>query len=113
MLSLREHDGIFTFGDHIEQSADFDDMLVVDVEPPTADRPVPKAWASWASQIASPLRDYDPSEDAVLTDQDDTSGLWVTHVPLPSPSGSFLGDSAAVRLTVRSRRPADDPSYSR
>lgn len=28
VLSLREHAGIFGFGDHLEQSADFDDMVV-------------------------------------------------------------------------------------
>ncbi len=113
VLSLRERGGIFSFGDHIEQSADFDDMLIVDVEPPTDGRPVPRAWATWASNISSPLRDYEPPDSAVLTDQDDVEGSWVAHVPLPSPSGLFLGEEARIRLTVRNRRPADDPSYSR
>ncbi|MCH8571572.1 hypothetical protein LSI54_09430 [Nesterenkonia sp. AY15] len=112
VLSLQENNGLFSFGDHLEQSADFDDMLVVDIEAPDSQRSVPRAWATWASQIKSPLRGYDPPEDAALTDQDDTAGRWVRHVPLPSPSGSFLGESAAVRLTVQGRRPADDPSYA-
>ncbi|MGI8948761.1 MAG: esterase/lipase family protein, partial [Ornithinimicrobium sp.] len=103
VLSLRERGGIFSFDDHIEQSADFDDMLVVDVEPPTAGRSAPRAWATWASQVSSPLRDYEPPDSAVLTDEDDAQGLWVAHVPLPSPSGLFLGETASVRLTVRNR----------
>lgn len=59
IISIREREGIFWFNDHIEQSADFDDMLVVDVRP-AADEDIPKAWAEWASRIANPLRDYEP-----------------------------------------------------
>lgn len=111
VLSLKENKGLFSFADHLEQSADFDDMLVVDVEPPGAHRTALRAWATWASQIESPLREFDPPEESVLTDEDDTPGRWVRHVELPTPGGSFLGGSAAVRLTVQRRRPADDPSY--
>ncbi len=111
VLSLREAHGIFSFGDHLEASADLDDVLVVDIEAPTEDESHPRVWATWASVIDSPLRDYDPTDDAVLTDEHDAPGLWVRHVPLPTPGGAFLGASAAVRLTVQSRRSADDPRY--
>ncbi len=112
VLSLREREGIFWFRDHLEQSADFDDMLVVDVAPPTEDGTVPRAWARWASQIATPLRDYESDERDWLRDEDADEGEWEAHVPLPKPGGDFLGPEAAVRLTVRGRRPADDPSYA-
>lgn len=111
VLSLRERDGIFAFGDHIEQSADFDDMLIVDVEPPGASGPIQRAWATWASQISSAVRDYEPSDEALLHDTDQTGGRWVADVPLPTPGGVFLGPSAHIRLAVRGRRAADDPGY--
>ena len=31
LISLRQRDGIFDFRDHLEQTADFDDVLVVDI----------------------------------------------------------------------------------
>ncbi len=110
VTSIRERNGVFWFGDHIEQSADFDDMLVVDVKP-AADG-IPKAWAKWASTIPTPLRTYEP-EGEPLTDQDRDAEQWQATVRLPSPMGDFLGPEASVRLTVRNRRPADDPSGSR
>lgn len=111
ILSLRERDGTFWCQDHLEQSSDFDDMLVVDVEPAT-DGTVPRAWAQWASSIRTPLRRYRPG-GYPLTDDDPDAGEWETTIGLPSPMGDFLGPDAAVRLTVRGRRPADDPGYRR
>ena len=99
----------FVFDDHIEQAADYDDMLVVDVLV-DEDSGTLKAWAKWASEIRTPLRDYEPEGDP-LTDQDPVEGQWRTTVRLASPMGDFLGNRAVVQLTVRGRRSADDPSY--
>lgn len=112
VLSLREVNGAFWFKDHLEQSADFDDMLVVDVKPPLNGSP-PRAWAQWASNIRTPLRTYEPQGDqGQLTDEDQDAGEWKATVKLPSPMGDFLGPEASVRLTVRKRRSADDEFYS-
>lgn len=93
LLSLQENRGIFFWRDHIEQSTDFDDVLVIDVE----QRPTGVVgWAKWASEIDVPLRDYQPSGDP-LVDLDDRAGAWSTRVPLPV-SGRFLGEKAAVVL---------------
>jgi pimeloyl-ACP methyl ester carboxylesterase len=100
ILSLRERDGIFSFVDHLEQSADFDDTLVVDV---AADGGMAlRAWATWASTIRTPLRDHVATGDP-LVDDDERPGAWHATVPLPSPSGDFLGPRASVGLTVRAR----------
>ncbi len=109
VISIQERNGIFWFGDHIEQSADFDDTLVVDVEP-AAGGAIPRVWAKWASNIPTSLRTYKP-EGEPLTDEDPDAGEWQATVRLPSPMGDFLGPNVSVRLTVRSRRLADDPFY--
>jgi hypothetical protein len=95
LLSLKEVDSIFFWRDHLEQSNDFDDILVIDVE--QADTGL-VGWARWASEINKPLRDYEPEGDP-LGDRDDTLGRWVVEVPLPT-SGRFAGQDAAVRLTA-------------
>ncbi|MPZ73349.1 MAG: alpha/beta hydrolase [Nitriliruptorales bacterium] len=100
VLSLREQRrGIFDFDNHLEQTADFDDVLIVDVG--TADGRL-AAWARWNSQLPMPLRDYRPSGKP-LEDEDQAAGIWITHVPLPESARAFLGQNAAVRLTVFDR----------
>jgi pimeloyl-ACP methyl ester carboxylesterase len=95
LLSLQERDSVFFWRDHIEQSTDFDDLLVVDVE----QRPKGMAgWATWASEIDVPLRDY-RAESPPLLDVDEQAGQWKARVPLPK-AGRFLGKSAALILTL-------------
>jgi pimeloyl-ACP methyl ester carboxylesterase len=103
ILSLRERDGIFSFRHHLEQSADFDDALIVDVEPPGEDRQFPRAWGRWASDIDSSLRDYKPSDRYLLDDDNPQPGVWETFVELPSPAGDFLGTRTRIHLTVKGR----------
>jgi hypothetical protein len=98
ILSLRERRGIFFFRDHLEQSADFDDLLIADVG---WDNGRLVAWAQWNSELPTALRDYEPSGDP-LPDEEAAPGVWVSHVPLPETARAFLGDGA-VRLTVRGR----------
>ena len=99
LLSLRQERGIFDFRDHLEQTADFDDVLVVDIGARAGQL---VAWAVWNSELATPLRDYRPA-GAPLEDQEAASGVWVSQVPLPAAVRAFLGERAAVRLTVRDR----------
>lgn len=97
--SLRQRRGIFDFRNHLEQTADVDDVLVVDIGA-ADDRLV--AWAHWNSQLNKPLRDYEPSGPP-LVDQERSPDLWVADVPLPDSARNFLGTSAAIRLTVQDR----------
>lgn len=96
LLSLREHDGLFFWEDHQEQVTDFDDTLVLDVE--AGDTGL-VSWATWASEIRVPLRDFVPT-GAPATDQDPRTGAWLAQIPFPA-AGDFLGPDARVRLTVR------------
>ena len=99
VLSLRQRRGVFQFFDHLEQGADFDDVLVVDVAHRDEDF---AAWAAWNSQIPTALRDYQPSGPP-LTDEDPATGSWVATIALPDNARHFLGPDAAVRLSVTSR----------
>jgi pimeloyl-ACP methyl ester carboxylesterase len=103
IVSLCERRGTFLFGRHLEQSADFDDLLVVDVEPPREGGAHPRGWARWASQIPVPLRDYQPTDEDLLTDTNPAPGVWETTKTFPPRSSRFLGDEAAVRLMVTAR----------
>lgn len=106
VISIRERNGIFWFADHVEQSADFDDMLVVDVES-AAGGGIPKAWAKWASNVPILLRTYEPEREP-LADEDPDAGEWQATASCPLQWVTFSVPDASVRLTVRSRRPADD-----
>lgn len=107
IISITERDGIFWFADHVEQTADFDDTLVVDVQP-SPDGGIPRAWARWSSQIDTTLREYRP-DGPPLGDEDPDAREWQATVPLPS-TAAFLGDHAALRLRVTARRTAGDPT---
>ncbi|MFD3654607.1 esterase/lipase family protein [Streptomyces sp. NPDC058620] len=91
ILSLHERRGFMNFGDHLEQTADFDDILVIDVGQGT--------WAAWNSVIPGSIRDHDPS-GTPLADVDSAEGRWVASVPLPDSAKPILGDQARIRLTV-------------
>lgn len=99
VLSLRQRRGVFQFFDHLEQAADFDDLLVVDVAHHGDGL---AAWAAWNSQIPTAVRDYEPEGDP-LTDEDPTADSWIANIALPDAARHFLGADAAVRLSVTAR----------
>jgi hypothetical protein len=100
LFSLRQPRGIFDFRDHLEQTADLDDTLVVDIGASAGEL---VAWAAWNSEVSTPLRRYQPAGPP-LVDEDAAPGRWVKRVPLPASCRGFAGERAAVRLTVRDRK---------
>ena len=99
IMSVRQKRGIFDFRDHLEQTADFDDWLVVDVG--VADGAL-AAWATWVSDLKVTLRDYTPSGPP-LKDEDATPRKWVKRILLPATARKLFGANAALRLTVQDR----------
>jgi hypothetical protein len=91
ILSLREQRGFLSFGDHLEQTADFDDTLVVDIGEGT--------WAAWNSLIPGTISSHEPSGTS-LQDEDTRAGTWVANIPLPASAQPILGEQARIRLTV-------------
>lgn len=95
ILSLRQAGGVFGFFDHLEQTVDFDDILVIDIEPRDGQL---VTWAKWNSGIREALRDYEPKGDPI-GDEESSEGVWSSRVSLPQ-SAEFLGKSTAIRLTA-------------
>jgi hypothetical protein len=102
LISLRERGGLFGFGDHLEQVADWADTLVVEIEP-AGRTPFPRAWAVWNSAIPGAIRDWQPEGDSI-PDADPVPGVWCGAVPLPEIARPLLGKDARLVFTVRGRR---------
>ncbi|MDR6979030.1 hypothetical protein J2X68_005764 [Streptomyces sp. 3330] len=96
ILSLRERDGILRFTDHLEQTADFADILVVDVGSAPQG---PGVWAVWNSDLPGAIWEHRPT-GAPCGDEDPRGGVWLAHIPLPATAAPILGEEASVRLTV-------------
>lgn len=105
LMSIREIDGHFFFEDHLEQTEDWQDTLLIDIEPPAADQALPSTWATWNSAIPTALRDWDPGDQDLLTDTDDTAYRWRGRIDVPEFSKHLLGTNAGINLTVTPRRP--------
>lgn len=101
LLSVREEGGVFGFGDHLEQTPDFSDTLVVDFVPGNGTSP-PRAWATWNSDIPGALRDWEP-DGAPLTDEAAAEGVWQGSIPFPPFARKILGENATIRLRVTGR----------
>jgi hypothetical protein len=111
LISIRERDGVFSFLDHLEQTEDWQDILVVDIAPAT-DREPPRAWAIWNSRLPTAIRDWTPEGHEPIADTDPTPGRWRGRIPLPAIAHELLGRDASLQLTVTSRS-ADHPGGSR
>lgn len=101
LISVREHDGVFGFGDHLEQIADWADTVVVEVEP-AAPGGHPHAWAVWNSDIPGAIRTWHP-EGPPVPDTDDRPGVWRGEVPIPPRGRDVLGAGARLVFTVSGR----------
>jgi hypothetical protein len=102
LLSIREEQGRFSFTDHLEQTEDWQDALLVDIQPATADS-LPRAWAAWTSSIPTAVREWQPADADALPDLDDTPHRWSGEVPIPEVGRPLLGEHARIRLTVTPR----------
>lgn len=103
LMSIREKDGHFFFDDHLEQTEDWQDTLLVDIEPPAAGRPLPRAWAAWNGANPLALRDWNPQDKDLLKDIDNTPKRWAGRIDVPEVAQELLGSNAGIRLTVTPR----------
>ena len=107
LLSLRKQGGLLSFLDHLEQTADWSDVLVVDIEFPQDGTP-PRSWAVWSSALGTAIRDWvpDTASDEQLKDVDTATGSWLAKIQLPVAARELLGSSAAITVAVSAHLPA-------
>ncbi|MBD8058856.1 alpha/beta hydrolase [Cellulomonas sp. JH27-2] len=107
LLSLRRRGGLLSFADHLEQTADWEDTLVVDIGPDATGRPA--TWGVWASSLPGAIRDWspDPAHDPPLVDTEPAPGHWRVNVPVPPAAHGLLGAAAGVTIEVVGRSTAD------
>lgn len=101
LLSIRASGGGgFSFFDHLEQMEDWQDALIVDIEP-SADGSPPRAWATWSSTVPMAVRDWRPTDAEELKDLDPETPLrWSGETRVPEIARPLLGDDARIRITV-------------
>ncbi|MFF2147069.1 esterase/lipase family protein [Kitasatospora sp. NPDC058190] len=92
---LTEEHGVLSWRDHLARTADWDDVLIVDVghenDDPEGEL---RIWAAWNSELPGAIADRDPVGAGPLDHDQDA-----VPVPLPPGAGRLLGAGAAVVLT--------------
>lgn len=96
---LEEKDGFFSWNDRLEQTADWDDTLIVDIGRADGDQEDGlRAWAAWNSRTAGANADRDPIADDPLDFQQNAVTL-----EMPDTAKPILGENAQLRFTVKQR----------
>lgn len=108
LISLRQRRHGLDFRDHLEQTEDWQDVLVIDIAPAQGGQ-LPRAWAVWNSTLPGAIRDWTPTGSAPLADQDpDVPEHWRGSLLLPEGAHNLLGQDARLQLTVTPRQRAGD-----
>lgn len=104
LMSIREREQRFLLDDHMEQTEDWQDTLLVDIEPPSDSQALPRAWAAWNSTIPTSVRDWNPTGTKPLKDTDDTELRWQGRISVPEFYRDLLGRDAGIQITVTPRQ---------
>lgn len=102
LISVKVHDGVFDFLDHMEQAEDWQDLLMVDIAPDPADGGL-RCWATWNGTSATAIRDWAPAPADLIEDTNQTAGIWQGEIQLPAVVHNLLGERARLVLTVTPR----------
>jgi hypothetical protein len=96
---LQEKRGFFFWQDHLGQTADWDDTLIVDVGQADDDPDdVLRAWAAWNSKTPGANGDLDPIAKESLDFQQNA-----LTVEVPDSAKPILGKDAHLHFTVKQR----------
>lgn len=97
VFRIRQRGRFLGLGQHLEQVADWDDALIVDIGRPDGDEHGPqRAWAAWNSQVVGPNADRDPISQKTLPIQ---NGTLRVDLPHNAQEGVF-GTAAHLELRV-------------
>jgi pimeloyl-ACP methyl ester carboxylesterase len=99
VISLAQEGGIFGFGDHLEQIADWEDTLVVDVAV-REDGLVEEVRWQWNSDLPGRIAETEVLDNKLDWQPGRDEDGWQPEVPLPPMGRRLLGDDAALALSV-------------
>lgn len=99
VFHLLEKHGRFFWEDHLEQVADWEDTLIVDVGRHDRAETDVRAWAAWNSQVPGSVDDIDPITEEPCRPAEEGGALH-TEIRLPEVARPLLGTEARLRLTV-------------
>jgi pimeloyl-ACP methyl ester carboxylesterase len=99
VVSLDQKGGSFGFGDHLEQIADWEDTLVVDVAV-REDGLVEEVRWQWNSQLPGRVAGNEVLDNRLEWEPDSGGNGWQPEVPLPPMGTRLLGADAALALSV-------------
>jgi hypothetical protein len=85
------------------RTEDWQDTLLVEIEPPSEQRRLPRAWAARNSTVPATVRDWNPEDKDFLKDTDPTPDHWSGRIDVPKISQQLLGPNAGIRITVTPR----------
>ncbi|MGH3933844.1 MAG: esterase/lipase family protein [Pseudonocardiaceae bacterium] len=110
VFHLQEKDGGFFWQSHLEQVADWEDTLIVDVGRSDDDKDGElRTWIAWNSSVAGAIDTFDPITKGLLRAEQEVKTFTgqgddvCYEICLPEICHSILGDKACIRLTVSSR----------
>ncbi len=101
VTSLKESGGWFGFGEHLEQIADWDDSLVIDLVI-DEDGGVTEGTYGWNSTLRGRIGETDVMPHPLTWESaDGTASDWAGSVPLPETATAMLGEQARLTFSVR------------
>lgn len=102
VIALKEASGFFLFTDHLEQIADWEDTLIIDVHIGD-DGLVSDAWWEWNSRLSGRIADADRMPNGLTWTQrtipPDTQE-WTTTLPITDAGRVVLGPEAEIGLAI-------------
>ncbi|MCU1574944.1 MAG: LigA protein [Micrococcaceae bacterium] len=98
VLSLEERGGVFGLFDHLEQIADWEDSLIVDVAMGN-DSSVQELRYSWNTEIPRRIAEVSELEHLLQWEQQN-DGIWQAPIPLTPAGKNLLGADAALLASV-------------
>ena len=102
IISLRQSGGFLTLGRHLEQTADFDDALIVDYQPRDDTHP-PVMAAKWNSLLTGPIDGWTPDAADIIGDHDPATGVWTASIPFPLAANGIVAADNNLVITVTPR----------
>jgi pimeloyl-ACP methyl ester carboxylesterase len=103
VFAVREEGGFLSFGSHLEQVADWQDTLLMDVYT-EEDGAVEKALYQWNSTVEGPIADAGPLKNrltwAEAPDHSEKAPSWSATIDFPPVASKILGKEARLDVGI-------------